>query len=77
MICQECHHLPSSRVTLGIGRCYCGCHDVADAAPVLLAACEGVLPILERMDTLQHLTPKFPELDAVRAAIAKAKGGAA
>jgi hypothetical protein len=45
------------------------------AAPDLLAACEAVLPILERIDALRHLSDQgFAELDLLRAAIAKATG---
>jgi hypothetical protein len=44
LLCKECHHRPSERIEEGyVARCYCSCHDVADASPDLLAACEQVL----------------------------------
>jgi len=39
-ICKECHHTGSMRVDEDDGDCQCPCHDVADAGPELLAACE-------------------------------------
>ena len=33
-------------------------------------ALKGCVSVIERMDTVRHLDPKFPELDAARAALA-------
>lgn len=38
--CKECHHRPSMRVAEHGAECQCACHDIADASPELLAACE-------------------------------------
>ncbi len=40
--CEICHHKPSRRMDAELRRCDCKCHDVADAAPQLLAACKEV-----------------------------------
>lgn len=42
-----------------------------DAAPDLLAALEGLMPLWEREDVADEWTPEF---EAAQAAIAKAKG---
>lgn len=42
LTCPTCHHRPSCRVDEDRGECTCKCHDVADAAPDLLAACKAV-----------------------------------
>jgi hypothetical protein len=42
-ICRDCHHRPSGRTQEYGADCYCPCHDVADVAPDLLAACEAAL----------------------------------
>ncbi len=31
-LCKECHHYPSGRIADYGARCYCQCHDMADAA---------------------------------------------
>ena len=68
MICKECHHQPSGRDTLGVGRCYCKCHDVADAAPELLEACEAWVMFIESNAGCN------PPLAFTREAIQKARG---
>ncbi len=52
MTCPNCLHLPSDgydRGGLHI-RCKCHCHDVADAAPDLLAACEAAVLLSQHAD---------------------------
>lgn len=66
MICQECHCRPSCRYDCDGRPCFCKCHDVADAAPELLAACKMVLDD-------PGLTPSAN--DVIRAAIAEATKG--
>ena len=41
-LCPECHHYPSGRIAEYSATCDCSCHDVADAAPELLSACQNV-----------------------------------
>jgi hypothetical protein len=40
--CPDCHHSPSRRIADHGAECQCKCHDVADAAPELLAALVGL-----------------------------------
>lgn len=42
-LCSDCHHTPSRRIADHGAECCCRCHDVADAAPQMLAACEAVI----------------------------------
>ncbi len=75
MICASCHHKPSERRPEDAywGVCRCGCHDVADAAPALLNACQGALIVL---DLLLPISGEAVSLSARRAlaeAIAQAK----
>lgn len=44
--CKECHHRPSCRFDMNGWECHCECHNVADAAPDMLAA----LKIIARGD---------------------------
>ncbi len=69
-ICDECHHFPSGRVAEYGACCSCKCHDVADAAPDLLAACEAAKKYLEP-DLVEPGRTVFWNLVA---SIAKAKG---
>ncbi len=83
MLCKKRHHVPNGRYIRGSfgdvpynARCNCCCHNVADAAPELLAACKAALERLEHGDP-----PKGGRTEEVcnglRAAIALAeKGGA-
>jgi hypothetical protein len=65
--CFSCHHYGSERFDRNGWECYCRCHTVADAAPELLAALEGLIANVG--DARLHA-----ETDAAIAAIAKAKG---
>jgi hypothetical protein len=48
-LCPSCHHRPAERFSAGFGACcHCKCHDVADAAPELLAACKRAVQIFRR-----------------------------
>ncbi len=88
MECKECHHSPSGRFDLNSWECYCKCHDIADAAPELLAACEQMIQIEDAltgrgplvhcqgqaMDGYMALANFREVANQCRAVIAKAKG---
>ena len=42
-LCPSCHHWASCRFDAEGRQCYCKCHDVADMATELLAACKTML----------------------------------
>lgn len=70
-ICPECHHRPSGRIAEYGAACQCHCHDIADAAPELLAACK------EAMEFLSNGTPIYSGSfvqASIFNAIAKAEG---
>lgn len=79
-ICQECHHNPSGRFNADGEQCYCTCHNVADAAPELLAALEESLALninwseTAEADDLDYYSEYRAVIKQARAAIAKAKG---
>lgn len=73
MICATCLHGPSMRYDgTPSGVCQCECHDVADAAPELLAALERIMaefvPLPEVWEGIEDVW------EDAQAAIAKAKG---
>ena len=71
--CPECHHYPSERFEeCRPERCYCKCHDVADAAPDLFAACKAAEEFLR---LIGQPAPPAPWRQLV-AAINKAEQGA-
>ncbi len=75
-LCPECHHRPSGRGTNSEGyfaACYCKCHDVADAAPQLLAACKSLLEICRKSDWVNM---ESLDVTAARAAIRLAENSA-
>jgi len=81
-VCGDCHHAPSGRYA-GPAKCYCRCHDAADAAPDLLAACvEGLrlaeIAVRQGLDGpkkfVEDCVREHVSLVQIRAAIAKAKG---
>lgn len=47
-VCQECHHTGSCRFNAAGVQCYCHCHDIADAAPELLTACQSALGMIDK-----------------------------
>lgn len=55
-ICPECHHRGSMRAG-DPAYCYCKCHDAADMAPELLAACR------ETLAQLDALVPGHPSME--------------
>ncbi len=66
--CPKCHHFPSGRHSGDYNaRCYCRCHDVTDAAPELLAACELIVAGWGHQDGVSAAVV------AARAAIASAR----
>jgi len=70
-LCNECHHYPSERFEeCNPARCYCKCHDVADASPDLLAACKAAQRVLRDSVTLADIQTLGEQLDA---AVAKAE----
>lgn len=76
MTCRDCHHTPSGRIAEYGAACYCKCHDIADAAPDLLAALESLLAVF--VEAVQLPDPFLEAAQAehkARAAITKAKGG--
>lgn len=73
MACKDCHHMPSRRNAEYGAACQCKCHDVADAAPDLLAACEEMAEIISEGMTADY-DSMTESLGRARAAIAKAKG---
>ena len=66
-LCPECHHRPSMRDG-DPAYCYCACHDVADAAPDLLAALDALCNSPNAKDNQMW--------DEARAALHKAQGHA-
>lgn len=78
-ICQQCHHHPSGREE-GIAPCYCQCHAAADAAPLLLAACQYVDSCApdfsgdEAEDDVIQINVTAEGLRKLRAALAAAGG---
>lgn len=82
LLCPECHHYPSGRTVEGQGHCFCKCHDVADAAPNLLAACKAadeffemfaICPIPNAEHAMELTALAKHAKQAVRAAIAEAE----
>lgn len=73
--CPECHHRPSGRFDAAGGECYCKCHDVADAAPYLLAALKAVLPYANTsgIESTEDYSKFYKALDAARTAVARAE----
>ncbi len=52
-LCPTCGHRPSQRISLAghaAESCGCRCHDAADAAPALLAACKEYIAYREGND---------------------------
>ena len=72
MICQQCHHRPSVRFVPYGAECTCRCHDIADAAPELLAACELMAGWLKQSGGWDEAM----EDNGIYAVVAKAKGDA-
>ena len=69
--CPECHHAPSGRTFALWGRCLtceCRCHDVADASPELLVACNKTLRFLVALGISDQLILAIDRLFQVPAA---------
>ena len=84
MKCKECHHRPSERnADCGTyyAACHCNCHDAADAAPDLLAACDEIVRQsnmnIDADDPDNWIAAEItrPAIEAVVSAIAKARRG--
>jgi hypothetical protein len=74
-VCPECHHRPSDRNDPGdfsgpALECFCKCHDVADAAPELLAACRAALGRLNSLIDTSHFDDVKEQLHAAIAKVA-------
>jgi hypothetical protein len=69
-VCPDCHHPPSRRFDPEnyCAQCFCACHDAADAAPALLAACKAMLEANYMPDSAMTIAV------AARNAIALAEG---
>ncbi len=86
--CPQCHHTPSSRFGDHGQECYCQCHDVADAAPELLAALKEAKETIRTWHDMQVRSwqpaqddslwelydANSPEMKLINAALAKATG---
>ena len=75
--CPKRHHAPSERTDVDSLNyrvsCECRCHDVADLAPELLAACKKAYEGLGWPVDYKDYQDNFAALTAI---IAKAEGGA-
>ena len=74
-LCPKCDHLPSCR-SGSRKDCACDCHDAADAAPALLAACKAMLAWGDREAMPQGGRNDAP-WEKMEAAIALAEGKSA